>query len=81
MLCPSITMLLKFLTRPYIHVYSPYIYSPYITPLYIDIFLETCYYTCSVLSCTGGVTTAKCSVLRNRILLQRLKNLTAHTLS
>jgi len=29
------------------------------------LFLETCY-TCTVLPCTGGVTTPKCNVLRNQ---------------
>ena len=39
--------------------------------LYIGLFLETCY-TCTVLTCTCGVTTPKCSVLHNRILCQSL---------
>jgi len=39
--------------------------------LYIYLFLETCY-TCTVLTCTGGVATPKCSVLLNQIPCQRL---------
>jgi len=39
--------------------------------LYIGLFLETCY-TCTVLICTGGVTTPKCRVLCNQIPCQRL---------
>jgi len=43
----------------------------FLTCRYIDLLLDTCY-TCTVLTCTDGVTTCKCIVLRNRSSRQSL---------